>query len=267
MKRLACLLLIGAGLAGAVGAALLVLPRTAEAAPDYTGFHAFIDRDGSTYFAFTLDSVANPTGSIALGVKGLGLVGSGHDVSFDIHSPQSMKITFDGIGALDTAAKLDFDFGLNQPSAQTTPVEFRLNGQVDLSHNTCSVRAWINGQHYNVIGKRPSKAPDKALSDFLGALQRSSWGAVYDMSAPVFQQNISRADFVAQATSLWQSTVGPGSFTIHLDGPPVLGDGRSGVWTATTTFEVAGSQGSPAYTVTLAWENGAWRLLDVQPVP
>jgi hypothetical protein len=116
-----------------------------------------------------------------------------------------------------------------------------------------------------VIGKRPSKAPDKALSDFLGALGRSDWGAIYDMSAPVFQQHISRADFVAQAASLWQSTVGPGSFTLHLVAPPVLGDGQYGVWTATTTFVVTGGTGSPTYTVTLAWEKGSWLLLDVEP--
>jgi hypothetical protein len=176
-----------------------------------------------------------------------------------------MSIGFDGTGALDATAKLDLDFGLNQPSSQTQSVRFRIVGEVDLVHNTCSIQACINGKHYNVIGKRPSKAPDKALSDLLGALGRSDWGAVYDMSAPIFRQQIGRTDFVAQATSLWQSTVGAGSFTLHLVTPPVLGNGRYGVWTATATFVVTGSTGSPTYTVTLAWENDTWLLLDVEP--
>lgn len=266
MKRLARLLLIAAGLAGAVGAASIMLPRTAEAAPDYTGFHACIDQQRSTYLAFTLDSVAKPTGSIAIGVKGMGLVGAGHDVTFDIHSPESMAIRFDGTGAFDAAATLDFDFGLNKPSNQTRPVQLRLVGQVDLVHSTCSIEAWVDGKHFSVVGERPAQSPDKALTQFLAALGRSDWSAIYDTSAPVFQQHITRDAFVSQATSMWQSTVGPGTFTVHLSGPPVLGDGRNGVWTATTTFAVAGSEASPTYTVTLVWENGSWLLLDVQTV-
>jgi hypothetical protein len=182
MKRIA--FLAGAvGLAAALAAGwLLVWSPSAAASPDYTGFHAFIDKDRSTYFSFTLDSMTEPTGSAAFGIKGAGMV----DIAaptFTIHNQHSMTIRYDGNAALETDAIIDLDFGLNQPGSTVQTVTARVNGEVDLDHGTATIELWLNGKHYSVVGGRPNKSPDRALAALTSAISRQDWAAVYGMTA------------------------------------------------------------------------------------
>ena len=83
-----------------------IAPSQVDASTDYTGFHAFIDKTDATYFAFTLDSITNPTGSVGFGVHGVGMV----DIAaptFGIPDPHSMTIQYECQATLETDAKID----------------------------------------------------------------------------------------------------------------------------------------------------------------
>jgi hypothetical protein len=137
MKRIIALASV-VGLAAAVAAGFLfVSASSAEACPDYTGFHAFIDKEHNSYFSFTLDSMNKPTGSAAFGVLGVGMVNL-PTPTFSVHNQHLLSIRYDGKAALETDAKLDLDFGLNQPGSTVQTVSARVIGEVDLDHGTAT---------------------------------------------------------------------------------------------------------------------------------
>jgi hypothetical protein len=264
MKRIVTLV-SALGLVAVLAAGwLFVWSSPTEASADYTGFHAFIDKDQDTYFSFTLDSMTKPTGSAAFGVQGVGIVDLASP-TYIVHNVHSMSIRYEGQAALETDAKLDLDFGLNQPGSTVQTVTARVIGQVDLDHGTATVEFWLNGTHYSLVGGRPNKSPDRALTNLTSAISKRDWAAVYGMTAPLWAKLTTRDAWISQMTAYWSSHYGTATPEVTLTSAPVLVDSGLGYWTASVKFSIKAGSVIDAMNVTMQYVGDSWLVLDIRP--
>jgi hypothetical protein len=243
---------------------LLLTASSAEASPDYTGFHAFIDAGQGTYFSFTLDSMSKPAGMASFGIKGVGMV----DIAspkIDIHDGHSISISSNGSATLETDAVIDLNLGLNRPGQNLQTVSVRLQGEIDPGADHATVQLWLADKHYLVVGDRPDASPDQALRKVVDAVNHQNWGALYDMGTPTLQQMASRSDFSSGMTTGWQSHLGTGKVDVRLTSEPKLIDSTFGYWTAQADLRVSSGATSFTFKVILEYVSKRWLLLTIAP--
>jgi hypothetical protein len=254
--------IVGLAVSGALAWSLLA-PASAEASPDYTGYHAYTDATDSTFFAFTLDSMTAPSGMAEFGIVGQGVIVM-PTPTFAFDSSHQIHVGYDGTGTLESDATLDLDFGLAKPGTQSQSVPARLIANIDTNKETANVEFWLNGRHYKAQGGRPTESPDHAMAALAMAMQKGDWGSVYDQAAPVWQSYMGRSQFISQWNSGWQAQFGTGSVTVQLLDAPQLNDTGLGFWTAYADLSISSPKASATYRLMLQNTGGGWQLFDLQ---
>lgn len=237
-----------------------------KASADYVGYHTYIDPLDATAFAFTLDSMTQPTGNAAFGAVGLGSVDF-DSPAISIDGNERIQIAFEGPADLVATARIDPNFGLCLPGTTSEQVTARVQATIDMLNETVTADLWFNGQHYVAKGGRPANSPDHELSALVDNIDKGDYAAIYDIAAPIWRSFApSRAAFGTGWAASWETRLGSGPVAARLTGQPEVAETELGYWSATATMEVSSATATATYRVILQSAGTDWLLFDMREV-
>ncbi len=230
--------------------------------------HTFIDTVDHTQLLIYLDPSVAHYGAFSFAAQGAGLFGNVRPATIDVAGPHAVVVGYDGAGTLDQAARLDFVFGLDQPSGQTQPTTIRLTAWLDPITGAASADLWTSGAHYRLRVQPPPQDADRALAAILRAYQNEDWSALYDLLDSQTRAQVGRAAFVAQIST---SASGWRVVDAQVVSPITYSNGQVGFFMAAaqvrTTLSRQGATRTDVSQAELLWENGRWALLTLGTGP
>lgn len=246
-------------------AAILRGQPGATASDPAGGRYVFIDDARQSSFSVNLEKTSPDIGRFSFGVAGLGLFFGDVPASVEFKSDSSVIVRYDGGGALDRSARLDFVFNLTLATGTTDPAPIRLEAQVNPDRVTSSAQLWSDGVQYKLVDKQPASDPGAALGTILGAMAAQDWPALYDLGYSGFRNAITRDEFAARMSAGW---AGRGTVTASaIVEPPRLGDRRAGFDAAQATISFTLTRDGVATTyladITLLEEPAGWKFISI----
>ena len=230
--------------------------------------HTFIDTVHQTQLLIYLDPSVAHYGAFSFAAQGAGLFGNVRPATIDVTGPHAVVVAYDGAGTVDQAARLDFVFGLDQPSGQTQPTAIRLTAQIDPIAGAATADLWTSGAHYRLRVQPPPQDADQALAAVLRAYRAEDWGALYDLLDSQVRAQLSRAAFVAQITA---GASGWRVVDAQVVSPITYSTGQAGFFMAVaqvrTTLSRQGATRTDVAQAEFLWQNGRWALFTLGSGP
>lgn len=251
-----------------VGSAVAVVAhpgvtRASAATPSAQMSGGFLDRTNGDYLRVELGD-ATDQGAFVLAIPGVGLIWPHGQATVTVESDHSIQLRYDGAGSQDPTATLDPEFGVRyQQQGPGQDATVRLIGQIDPSHGTGSVEAWVNGKHVHV-GAAAASTPTSATvagNAYLAALRAGQWTALYQMSDADLRAGVTESDF-AKGMATAPGTTG---IVDAVAGTPTVTTSAAGVTYANVPIHLAYS-GAPAKdgTLVLIMNGTDWKVFTVK---
>lgn len=245
-------------------------PASASPAPTFSLPDAAYLRDGVSYATFTLiiDRGDLQYGLVSIAIPKLGLLWTTVPATLDSHGDGSIEATYKGVGELDRAATLDLDYGiLSQRSGSSDSVEISLRASIGPNHRTGTVAATVAGHGYAITDRAPTETAEAALDAMVIAIRKEDWGGWYELLSSTVARSFSEAEWVA----MMQAGMVPYGSVVDAAAGPLTYRNDAYLDVAEAPFSITvdkdGARRKLDYTVSLVWENSAWRFVSSTPPP